>query len=77
MAVERTLILVLTLTAVGVGTGAAVTRPLLFRLGQDGTPAASGGVRYRGSYRSGRWVAAPSRPRDWSRFQGRGPGSAK
>jgi hypothetical protein len=62
MAVERTLILVLTLTAVGVGTGAAVTRPLLFR---------------RGSYRSGRWVAAPPRPRDWSRFQGRGPGSAK
>lgn len=76
MPVERTLILALTLTAVGVGTTTAITRPLLFRLGQDGTPQASRGVSYGGSYRSGRWVSH-DRPRDWSRFQGRGPGTAK
>ena len=76
MPAERALILVLTLTAVGVGTTAAITRPLLFRLGQDGTPTASSGVSYSGSYRGGRWVPH-GRPRDWSRFQGRGPGSAK
>jgi hypothetical protein len=76
MPLERRLILVLTMTAVGVGTTAAVTRPLLYRLGQEGTPSAPSGVSYGGSYRSGRWVSqAPTR--DWSRFQGRGPGSAK
>lgn len=76
MPLERRLILVLTITAVGVGTTAAVTRPLLYRLGQEGTPSAPSGVSYGGSYRSGRWVSqAPTR--DWSRFQGRGPGSAK
>jgi hypothetical protein len=76
MPLERTLIVALSLAVVGVGTTAAVTRPLLFRLGQEGTPSAASGVTYGGSYRSGRWVSR-ERPRDWSRFQGRGPGSAK
>lgn len=76
MVAERPLILVLTLSVVMVGTATAVRRPFLFQLGQEGAPAGSSGVSYRGSYRGGRWV--PSRGRsDWSRFQGRGPGTAK
>ncbi|MBW4529421.1 MAG: hypothetical protein KME02_01910 [Aphanothece saxicola GSE-SYN-MK-01-06B] len=77
MADERGLILLLAVAVVAVGTVTAVTRPGLWRLGQDGTPAAGSGVRYGGTYRSGRWVAAPTRRQDWSGFQGRGPGPAK
>jgi phage tail tape-measure protein len=76
MVLERALILTLSLAVVGVGTTAALTRPMVFRLGQEGTPSASSGVTYRGSSRAGRWVTR-ERPRDWSRFQGRGPGGAK
>ncbi|WP_094556550.1 hypothetical protein [Synechococcus sp. 1G10] len=76
MTVERTLILVLTLSAVAMGTTTAVTRPLLYRLGDDGTPSASGATTWRGSGLNGRWLNR-ERPRDWSRFQGRGPGTAK
>ncbi|MCP9917525.1 hypothetical protein [Cyanobium sp. ATX 6F1] len=75
---ERQLMLALVVTAVLVGTGLAITRPLLYRLGQDGPPTASdsGGVSHRGTYTSGRWrPATPSR--DWAGFQGRGPGGAK
>lgn len=74
---ERGLILLLAVAVVAVGTVTAVTRPGLWRLGQDGTPAAGSGVRYGGSYRAGRWVVAPTRRQDWSGFQGRGPGAAK
>jgi hypothetical protein len=76
--VERSLILGLLLASVLLGTGLAITRPLLYRLGQDGIPRASGsgGVSYRGGYRGGVWVGAPRR-RDWEGFQGRGPGGAK
>jgi hypothetical protein len=77
MADERGLILLVALAVVAIGTVTALTRPALWRLGQDGTPAAGSGVRYGGSYRAGRWVAAPSRRQDWSGFQGRGPGAAK
>ena len=77
MADERGLLLLLAVAAVAIGTVTAVTRPGLWRLGQDGTPTAGSGVRYGGSYRAGRGVAAPSRRQDWSGFQGRGPGAAK
>ena len=77
MADERGLLLLLAVAVVAIGTVTAVTRPALWRIGQDGTPAAGSGVRYGGSYRAGRWVAAPSRRQDWSGFQGRGPGTAK
>jgi hypothetical protein len=76
MTLERSFILVLTISAVVVGSTAAVTRPLLYRLGDEGTPSASGSVTWRGSGRSGRWLSRTG-SRDWSRFQGRGPGSAK
>ncbi len=76
MTLERRLILVLTVSAVAVGSTAAATRPLLYRLGDEGTPSASGAASWRGSSRGGRWLSR-ERPRDWSRFQGRGPGSAK
>ena len=76
MPLERRLILALTITAVGVGTTNAITRPLLYRLGQEGTPSAPSGVSYGGFYRNGIWVSQAT-TRDWSRFQGRGPGSAK
>lgn len=73
---ESTLLLTLLVACVLAGTSLAVIRPALFRLGQDGTPVADSGVRYLGSYRSGRW--RPERaPTDWNRFQGRGPGGAK
>ncbi|MBD2717688.1 MULTISPECIES: hypothetical protein [unclassified Synechococcus] len=74
---ERAVVMVLAVTVVTAGTLAAITRPGLWRLGQEGTPAASSGVRYGGSYRSGRWVTATPRRQDWSGFQGRGPGAAK
>ncbi|MCP9883686.1 hypothetical protein KBY97_00905 [Synechococcus sp. ATX 2A4] len=74
---EQAVILLLAVGAVGVGTTAAILQPALFRLGQEGTPASFSGVRYGGSYRAGRWVAAPDRSRAWSGFQGRGPGTAK
>jgi hypothetical protein len=78
MASERNLILVLTVVAVTVGTTAAVTRPFLFRLGQEGVPSgSSSGISYRGSYHGGRWVSRPGSRADWSGFQGRGPGTAK
>ncbi len=77
MADERGLLLLLAVAVVATGTVTAVTRPSLWRLGQEGTPAASSGVRYGGSYRAGRWVPATSRRQDWSGFQGRGPGAAK
>ena len=51
---ERAVVMVLAVTVVAAGTLTAITRPGLWRLGQDGTPAASSGVRYGGSYRSGR-----------------------
>ena len=70
------MILILTLAAVSIGTGAAVTRPTLFRLGQEGTPRTSRGIVYGGVYRSGRWVPR-SGARNWDRFQGRGPSGAK
>lgn len=73
---ERPLILVLTLAAVSIGTTAAVTRPTVFRLGQEGTPRASRGIVYGGVYRSGRWLPR-SGSGNWNRFQGRGPGGAK
>lgn len=76
MAPERTLILVLTLSAVTVGTVTAVSRPFLFRLGQEGVPSGSSGVSYRGSYRGGQWVPRSGRS-TWPGFQGRGPGTAK
>ncbi|MCP9848922.1 hypothetical protein [Cyanobium sp. Morenito 9A2] len=75
---ERQLMLALVVTAVLAGTGLAITRPFLFRLGQDGPPSASDsrGVSYRGAYLAGSWrPATPSR--DWAGFQGRGPGGAK
>jgi hypothetical protein len=74
---ERGLLLLLAVMVVGVGTTTAITRPQLWRLGQDGTPGATSGVRYGGSYRAGRWLPATPRRQDWSGFQGRGPGSAK
>ena len=74
---ERALLLLLAVTVVATGTITAVTRPGLWRLGQDGTPAAGSGVRYGGSYRAGRWVPATPRRQDWAGFQGRGPGAAK
>lgn len=74
---ERGLLLFVAVLVVGIGTTTAVTRPGLWRLGQEGTPSAGSGVRYGGSYRAGRWVPATPRRQDWSGFQGRGPGSAK
>jgi hypothetical protein len=73
---ESLLILGLAMAAVLSGSLAATTRPTLYRLGQDGTPAASSGVTFLGSGRSGRW-RSPGRHADWSRFPGRGPGAAK
>jgi hypothetical protein len=77
MADERALLMLLTVAVVAAGTLTAITRPGLWRLGQDGTPAASSGVRYGGGYSSGRWVTATPRRQDWSGFRGRGPGAAK
>ncbi len=77
MADERGLLLLVAVLVVGIGTATAVTRPGLWRLGQEGTPPAGSGIRYGGSYRAGRWLPAPPRRQDWSGFQGRGPGSAK
>ena len=74
---ERAVLMVLAVTVMAAGTLTAITRPGLWRLGQDGTPAASSGVRYGGSYRSGRCVTATPRRQDWSGFRGRGPGTAK
>lgn len=75
---ERTLILALLISGVLVGTGLAISRPMLYRLGQEGAPQASRsrGVIYRGGYGSGRWRPAAPR-RSWDGFQGRGPGGAK
>lgn len=73
---ERILLLFLTLSALLIGTAAAVLRPFVFRLGQEGTPPARTGVIYGGSYRGGRWLPRQGR-RDWGSFQGRGPGGAK
>ena len=75
---ERQLMVGLVVTAVLLGTGLAITRPFLYRLGQEGTPTASrsSGVTHRGSYVGGRWRSrTPSR--DWEGFQGRGPGGVK
>jgi hypothetical protein len=76
--VERSLIFGLLLASVLIGTGLAITRPLLYKLGQEGAPRASSssGVNYRGRYRGGLWMGTPRR-RDWGGFQGRGPGGAK
>ena len=73
---ERPLLLALVLLTVLLGSAGAVLRPGLFRLGQEGTPAASSGVIYRGTYRNGRWLPA-RRGADWSRVQGRGPSGVK
>ena len=75
---ERQLMLALVVAALLSGTGLAITRPLLYRLGQEGTPTAtrSSGVSSRGIYSGGRW--RPRSPtREWEGFQGRGPGGAK
>lgn len=74
--IERYLILLLALAALVLGSAAAITRPSLYRLGQEGSPKASAGVSFRGSGQAGRWRAAPFR-RDWERFQGRGPAGVK
>lgn len=73
---ESRLILGLALAAVVSGSVAALTRPGVYRLGQEGTPVAGSGVRFIGSSRAGRW-RHQARPANWSRFPGRGPGSAK
>ncbi|MFM7086731.1 MAG: hypothetical protein ACKOXO_07065 [Cyanobium sp.] len=73
---ERPLILILALLALLLGCTAAITRPGLYRLGQEGTPIASPGVSFSGSSRQGRWRPTPYR-RDWERFQGRGPAGVK
>lgn len=74
---ERSLILALIVVAVLSGTSAALLRPTMFRLGQEGTPRARSGVIYGGVYRGGRWVPRAGGRREWSGFQGRGPGGAK
>ena len=74
---ERGVLMLLAVAVVAIGTVTAVTRPGLWRLGQDGTPAAGSGVRYGGRYRAGRWVPVTPRRQDWTGFQGRGPGAAK
>ena len=74
---ERQLILVLIVVVVLGGSSVALLRPNIFRLGQEGTPRASSGVVYGGVYRRGRWVPRAGGRRDWSGFQGRGPGGAK
>lgn len=75
---ERQLIFGLLLLAVLLGTGLAITRPMLYRLGEEGASRASrsSGVVLRGDYRSGRWQRLGPR-RAWGGFQGRGPGGAK
>ena len=73
---ERALILALTVTAVLVGTSAAVIRPGVYRLGDEGTPRPGTGVAFRGGYRQGRWRSDGYR-RDWGGFQGRGLSGAK
>lgn len=76
LAPESLLILALLLAAVLGGSAAAVSRPGLYRLGQEGTPTAGSGVRFLGTTRAGRWHSQ-QRHSDWSRFPGRGPGPAK
>ncbi|WP_216903297.1 hypothetical protein [Synechococcus sp. CCY 9618] len=77
MAKEQGLLLLVAVLVVGIGTTTAVTRPGVWRLGQEGTPPAGSSVRYGGSYRAGRWVPATPGRQEWTGFQGRGPGSAK
>ena len=73
---ERQLLLVLAVLALLLGCGLAVTRPALYRIGQDGTPRSSGAVAFRGRSVGGRWQPAAGQ-RDWGGFQGRGPRGAK
>jgi hypothetical protein len=74
---ERPLLVALILVAVLAGTAAALLRPAIFRLGQEGAPRAGSGVTYGGIYRGGRWLPRAGGRGEWTRFKGRGPGGAK
>ncbi|MFO8238773.1 MAG: hypothetical protein R6U00_11115 [Prochlorococcaceae cyanobacterium] len=73
---ERQLLLLLTLLALLLGCGFAITRPALYRIGQEGTPRARGAVAFRGRTVGGRWQPVAGQ-RTWGGFQGRGPSGAK
>lgn len=73
---ERRLLLLLAVLALLLGCGLAVTRPALYRVGQDGIPRARGAVAFRGRSVGGRWQPAVGQ-RTWGGFQGRGPRGAK
>jgi hypothetical protein len=73
---ERQLLLLLAVLALLLGCGLAVTRPALYRIGQDGTPRSSGGVAFRGRSVGGRWQPLAGQ-RSWEGFQGRGPSGVK
>lgn len=79
---ERHLILLLAVIAALLGSAAALLRPGLFQLGQRTPPLLGSGLLWRGG--PGVRLERPEAPRlrnggrdRWSRFQGRGPGSAK
>ncbi|MGB5134764.1 MAG: hypothetical protein WBN89_06275, partial [Prochlorococcaceae cyanobacterium] len=66
---ERQLLLLLALLALLLGSGLAITRPTLYRIGEDGTPRSSGTVAFRGRSEGGRWQPAAGQ-RTWGGFQG-------
>lgn len=76
---HRPLLLALSISVVALGTNESIHRPMIYRLGNDGTPpsrsSSAGGVIYRGSGSGGQWRT--NSRQNWSGFQGRGPSGVK
>ena len=76
---ERPLLLILLVSMLGVGVVGSISRPMLWRLDQAGTPrrSSSSGIYFSGRS-SSRWVSsgADGRNRGGS-FVGRGSGGVK
>ncbi|MEB3253663.1 MAG: hypothetical protein VKI93_03015 [Synechococcus sp.] len=77
---ERPLLLILLVSMLGVGVIGSISRPMLWRLDQAGTPrrSSSSGIYFSGRSSGGRWVSsgADGRNRGGS-FVGRGSGGVK